>query len=134
MSGLFPWDEIGPVIKNELSVVIYDARMLKKIVDACPSFEKPLKVHIKVDTGMGRLGFSVGDMAFVGQQLKGVPEYCLRGSHEPFRFFRDTGRLRVKTGGFISGGPIGAHGRWCNAGYSAHGKQRGRDTVSGSPF
>ena len=78
-------------IKNELSMVIYDAHMLEKIVDTCSSFEKPLRVHIKVDTGMGRLGFSVGDMSFVGQQLKSVRKCCLRRSHEPFRFFRDTG-------------------------------------------
>lgn len=79
MSGFFPWDEIAPVVKHELSVVIYDARMLKKIVDTCPSFEKPLKVHIKVDTGMGRLGFSVNDMAFVGQQLKSARNVICEG-------------------------------------------------------
>jgi alanine racemase len=79
MSGLFPWDEIGPVVKNELSVVIYDAGMLKRIVDTCPSFEKPLKVHVKVDTGMGRLGFSVSDMAFVGQQLKSARNIVYEG-------------------------------------------------------
>ena len=79
MSGLFPWDKIGPVIKNELSMVIYDARMLEKIVDTCSSFEKPLSVHIKVDTGMGRLGFSVGDMSFVGHQLRSVRNIVCEG-------------------------------------------------------
>jgi alanine racemase len=79
MSGLFPWDEIGPLIKNELSLAIYDACMLKKIVDACPTFKKPLKVHVKVDTGMGRLGFSVNDMAFVGQQLKDAGNIVCEG-------------------------------------------------------
>jgi alanine racemase len=70
MSGLFPWNEIGLVTKNELSVVIYNTQILKNIVDAAPSFIKPLKVHVKVDTGMGRLGFAIADMARVGQQLK----------------------------------------------------------------
>jgi alanine racemase len=96
MSGLFPWDEIGPVIKNGLSVVIYDANMLKKIVDKCPSFEKPLKVHIKVDTGMGRLGFSVNDMAFVGQQLKNARNIVCEGlmSHFASSEIRDDYGLR----------------------------------------
>jgi alanine racemase len=79
MSGLFPWDEIGPVVKNDLTVVVYDAGILKKIITSCPSFERPLKVHIKVDTGMGRLGFSAGDIAFVGQQLKGIPNIVCEG-------------------------------------------------------
>jgi alanine racemase len=79
MSGLFPWDEIVQVVKNELSLAIYDARMLKKILEASPSFNKPLKVHVKVDTGMGRLGFSVNDMAFVGQQLKNAGNIVCEG-------------------------------------------------------
>ena len=96
MSGLFPWDEIGPVIKNELSVVIYDTHMLKRIVDTCPSFKKALKIHIKVDTGMGRLGFSVSDMAFVGQQLKGARNVVCEGlmSHFASSEIRDDYGLR----------------------------------------
>ena len=96
MSGLFPWDEIGPVVKSELSVVVYDASTLKKIVDACLSFEKPLKVHIKVDTGMGRLGFSVSDMAFVGEQLKSARNIVCEGlmSHFASSEIRDDYGLR----------------------------------------
>lgn len=99
MSGLFPWDEIGPVIEHELSVVIYDAHMLKRIVDACPSFIKPLKVHVKVDTGMGRLGFDVRDMAFVGQRLKSAPNIVCEGlmSHFASSEIRDDYGLQQVT-------------------------------------
>jgi alanine racemase len=79
MSGLFPWDEIEPVVKNELSLAVYDTRTLKRIVDACASFEKPLKVHVKIDTGMGRLGFSVSDMTLVGKLLKGARNIVCEG-------------------------------------------------------
>jgi alanine racemase len=99
MSGLFPWDEIGPVVNNELTVVVYDIGMLKKIVNACPSFERPLKIHIKVDTGMGRLGFSTGDMAFVGQQLRGIPNIVCEGlmSHFASSEIRDDYGLKQVT-------------------------------------
>jgi alanine racemase len=79
MSGVFPWGVLGSVVENELSIVVHDAALLKRIVDASPSFVKPLKVHIKVDTGMGRLGFSVGDMAFVGQRLKNTANIVCEG-------------------------------------------------------
>ena len=79
MSGVFPWDDIKAVVENELSIVLYDAGMLKKIVDASPTFKKNLKVHIKVDTGMGRLGFNVRDMPFVGKQLKGARNIICEG-------------------------------------------------------
>ena len=38
MSGLFPWDEIGPVVKNELSVVVYDAAYIEKNRGCMPFF------------------------------------------------------------------------------------------------
>jgi len=79
MSGVFPWDELEPVVKNELSVVVHEAALLKRIVDASPSFVKPLKVHIKVDTGMGRLGFGAGEMAFVGKQIKNKTNIICEG-------------------------------------------------------
>jgi alanine racemase len=96
MSGLFPWDEIAPVVKHELSLVIYDIRILKKIVEASPFFEKPLKVHIKVDTGMGRLGFSVHDMAIVAEQLRSTRNIICEGlmSHFASSEIRDDFGLR----------------------------------------
>ena len=79
MSGILPWDDIGFAVKHELSVVAHNAQMLKKIVAASHSFEKPLKVHIKIDTGMGRLGFSINDMDFVGKQLKDARNIVCEG-------------------------------------------------------
>ncbi len=79
MSGLFSWDEIEPAVRNELGLVVYDADTLKKIVKNAPDFERPLNVHIKVDTGMGRLGFSASDMAFVGQQMKSARNIVCEG-------------------------------------------------------
>ena len=79
MSGLFSWDEIEPAVKNKLGLVVYDTDTLKKIVKNGPAFERPLNVHIKVDTGMGRLGFSASDTVFVGQQLKSARNIVCEG-------------------------------------------------------
>lgn len=57
MSGLFAWDEVEPVARYDLTPVVYDTPALAKLVEATRGFGRPLKVHLKFDTGMGRLGF-----------------------------------------------------------------------------
>ncbi len=79
MSGIFSWEEIDRAVRNNLTLVVYDAHTLERIREDCHSFERPLKVHIKVDTGMGRLGFAPSDMAFVGEKLKGAQHVICEG-------------------------------------------------------
>ncbi len=96
MSGVLPWEDVELVVRHELSIVIHNAKMLERIVAASPSFEKPLKVHIKVDTGMGRLGFDIDDMAFVARQLKDAQNIVCEGimSHFASSEIRDDYGLR----------------------------------------
>ena len=70
MSGILPWDDIKPVLHNSLSLVVYDIDTLKKIADACILQDKGINVHLKIDTGMGRLGFSLDDVPAVIKELK----------------------------------------------------------------
>ncbi|WP_240666683.1 alanine racemase [Longirhabdus pacifica] len=44
---------------HDITVTIYDQRMLDEIADM--SFSKKLKVHMKLETGMGRLGVNAED-------------------------------------------------------------------------
>lgn len=70
MSGILAWDEVEPFYKNMLTPVIYDFNMLKRAVEEGAYPDRLLKVHIKIDTGMGRLGFNPDDMPFVAEQIK----------------------------------------------------------------
>ncbi|HVN95464.1 MAG TPA: alanine racemase [Syntrophorhabdaceae bacterium] len=79
MSGPFPWDALEPAVMNDLSLVFYDVKTLKRIGEESPSLTRPVRAHIKIDTGMGRLGFSVADMAFVGQSLKNMGNVACEG-------------------------------------------------------
>jgi alanine racemase len=63
------------VISYDLTPVIYDAYSAQMLADAARRLEKRIKLHIKLDTGMGRLGFSWERGQEVIQQiiaLKGV--------------------------------------------------------------
>jgi alanine racemase len=57
MSGLLPWEDLKPVLSNDLTLVVYDMATLKKIKEASGHMNGALGIHLKIDTGMGRLGF-----------------------------------------------------------------------------
>ncbi len=61
MGALFP-QECAEAIAHELTPVIYDRRQLDGFVQALSSRREPHPVHIKVDTGMGRLGLEPGEV------------------------------------------------------------------------
>jgi alanine racemase len=65
MGGLFPWEEIGPVVDSGLSLVVHDWAMLNRLAGADEHIRRAVKTHIKVDTGMGRLGFPMADLSRV---------------------------------------------------------------------
>jgi alanine racemase len=57
MSGLLPWEDLKPVLDNNLTLVVYDITTLKKIQLASGLENRIMSIHLKIDTGMGRLGF-----------------------------------------------------------------------------
>ncbi|HEX2966507.1 MAG TPA: alanine racemase [Syntrophorhabdaceae bacterium] len=57
MSGLMPWDNLDHVLENDLSLVVYDLNTLTRIAEKGSSAGKSVNVHVKIDSGMGRLGF-----------------------------------------------------------------------------
>lgn len=69
MSGIFVWDDIEPVVRYDLTPVVYDRAILERLVDSTRGFAKPLKIHLKFDTGMGRLGFLPQDAREIAQIL-----------------------------------------------------------------
>jgi alanine racemase len=47
---------IDKAIQNNISMTVYRKEILKSIVQAASSLKKKARVHIKLDTGMGRIG------------------------------------------------------------------------------
>ncbi len=79
MSGIMPWDSIMPFVNNKLTPVVYDMNCLERIMDESKGFELPLKIHLKFDTGMGRLGFNREDALKIIKKLKNIEHIHIEG-------------------------------------------------------
>ena len=55
MGPVFPY-QTEEVLANNLTPVVYDAGIAEKLAKAAQGRKEPFAVHIKVDTGMNRLG------------------------------------------------------------------------------
>ena len=55
--GGFIDEEIPGIFKNHLTPALSSREEWDHLVSACQSFHQPLDFHLKIDTGMGRMGF-----------------------------------------------------------------------------
>jgi alanine racemase len=73
-------DGIEELVANELVPVVYDAGQIERIATfARFEAQTEVRVHLKVDTGMGRLGVSREDLDGVLEALARFPEVKLDG-------------------------------------------------------
>ena len=79
MSGIMPWDDVSTLLQQNLTPVIYDLTALAKVCDTAKDFQTPLKIHLKFDTGMGRLGFTTDDVSEVIGLVEGVENITVDG-------------------------------------------------------
>jgi alanine racemase len=67
------------VLAERLTPVVYDLADLERFADAAGRRGRPADVHIKIDTGMSRLGFAVDDVSATLERLRGMPALRLAG-------------------------------------------------------
>jgi len=79
MSGILPWDDPISFLEYNLTPVVYDLYTLKRIAEAHSKFKIPLKIHIKFDTGMGRLGFMPHEGQYIIEILKNIDNIHIEG-------------------------------------------------------
>ncbi len=70
MGGLVPWDETGTLWKQRLTPVLADFDGLHRLARDARERELAINVHVKVDTGMGRLGFDPSELEALCKALK----------------------------------------------------------------
>jgi alanine racemase len=90
LSGILPWDSIEEFAHDNLTPVISSLEMIESLKGVSLPVSG-LRVHIKVDTGMGRLGFSIQDIALVAERLQMIDNIDVEGvmSHFPSSDIRD---------------------------------------------
>ena len=73
-------DGLEEILAHDLLPVVYDAGQIERIASfARAEGHAPIGVHVKVDTGMGRLGASPADLDAVLDALASHPEVRLEG-------------------------------------------------------
>ena len=64
MLGITPADQAGRILKNDMTQAVTELAAAETYSTAAVRAGRTMKVHIKLDTGMGRLGFQCDDAHF----------------------------------------------------------------------
>ena len=87
LSSILP-DEIDEMVKAGVTLPAIDVATARLISSAAVRRRKTAKVHLKLDTGMGRLGVPVSDAPAVLREIAALPGLDIEGvfSHFPMAY------------------------------------------------
>jgi alanine racemase len=71
--------EIPLLLQHNVAVGIHSEIRVHDLNRICDSFQKPLDVHLNIDTGMGRLGVLPKALPRIAKALRGSPNLNLKG-------------------------------------------------------
>jgi alanine racemase len=77
--GSSPYDVAGEYVRRDITATCTDTAFAKELSRAAVAQGKNAIVHIKVDTGMGRIGFLPEQIASVAEELLGLPGIRIEG-------------------------------------------------------
>lgn len=66
-------NEIDLIIKNGITMTVFSKEIAEKITERATTLNKKVRVHLKIDTGMARLGTSTFEEAFELYQILDTP-------------------------------------------------------------
>jgi alanine racemase len=78
LSGIYE-EEIDSVIEYDLIPMLFDGELGKSLSDKANRRNRRVKVHLKFDTGMGRLGVPVEGARKFLEQMEGFPNLVIDG-------------------------------------------------------
>ena len=83
------WDEenLPALIKNNIELGIYSAKQIEAIANYVKTRHRPispLKIHLKIDTGMHRLGFEPAEVENIVEKIKVMPYLKIQGIFSHF--------------------------------------------------
>ena len=78
LGGALP-EQAYAAVSGDFEMVICDLRVAEALSEVAGSQGKTLAVHVKVDTGMGRLGVALGEARSFLERLAGLPGLAVRG-------------------------------------------------------
>jgi alanine racemase len=97
LSGIQTRDEARAVIENNLSPVFFDIPLAETIAQECSRLGKRANIHIKVDTGMGRLGIPHTDLVPFLERVRSFESLDVGGLLSHLSSADDTDRSFTET-------------------------------------
>ncbi len=77
--------EAAPLIEKEVSIAVFRIDTVRQLSEIAMTLGKAVRVHIKVDTGMSRIGIPVGETGFYFmEQMLSLPGISLEGMFTHF--------------------------------------------------
>lgn len=76
--------EIDLAIKNKISLTVFSAELALAIVNRAESLQKEALVHLKIDSGMGRIGICQFSEAYKIYQILNSPSVTIEGIYTHF--------------------------------------------------
>ncbi len=72
-------EEIDAIIKFDITQTVADFALAKMISEAAVKAKATCNLHLKIDTGMGRIGCRPEDAFSIGRKISGLPGIVLEG-------------------------------------------------------
>ncbi len=82
--GLIPHDAAEVVVANDLTQTVADFDLAQKLSAAAVNLNKVAKVHLKLETGMGRIGIAPDRAVELAAQISRLPNVELEGMFSHF--------------------------------------------------
>ena len=82
--GLIPQNAADAVVADYLTQAVADFELAEKISDAAQRLNKVAKVHLKIETGMGRIGVAPNNAVALAVKISRLPNIELEGVFSHF--------------------------------------------------
>jgi alanine racemase len=92
LCGIRTREEAGAVIDNQFIPVLFDTEVAEILGDECAKRGTTLQVQVKVDTGMGRLGFPWSEVRSALERIMAHRSLIIEGLTSHFSSADETGR------------------------------------------
>ena len=82
--GLIPYDAVDSVVANDLTQTVADFDLAARLSEAAERLHKIAKVHLKLETGMGRIGIAPDKAVALAEKISRLPCVKLEGMFSHF--------------------------------------------------
>lgn len=95
--GFTPHQQYEDLLKYDISQTVFQYDMAKKLSDIAVSLGKKAKIHIKVDTGMTRIGFKdTGESIQIIKEISMLPNLIIEGLFTHFACADESDKTSVR--------------------------------------